>query len=110
MHLQYYRCVSPEMASRFSRVIGIVLQKLGITHTPPCSRCCDDRLNPPSEFGSGLVALQGFDCHLGPELRLVLAPSGWHWRLFYASVPEAEVAVQDPGSTSDFEKTDDRRP
>ncbi len=32
MHLQYYRRVSPEMALRFSRVIGIVLQKLGITH------------------------------------------------------------------------------
>ena len=32
MHLRYYRHISLEMASRFSRVIGIVLQKLGITH------------------------------------------------------------------------------
>jgi hypothetical protein len=35
MHLQYYRRVSPEMPLRFSRVIGIGLQKLGITHFPP---------------------------------------------------------------------------
>ena len=39
-------------------------------------------------FGGELIALQGFDRHLGLELRLDLAPSGCTAGLLYASVPK----------------------
>ena len=52
------------------------------------------------QFGGGLARLQGVDRHLGFELRLVLVPSGWHWRLLSASLTKAWAAVQDRGSTS----------
>ena len=58
----------------------------------------------------GLLAERGrphfIRCDNGPEFIAELVaswagvPSGWHWRLDYASVPKAWAAVQDPGSTS----------